>query len=41
MFSQLFSAFRKLALNFEHFKKKMILMAYVFLNLRTAKRVRR
>ena len=39
MFSQLFSAFPKYALSFEHLKKKMILMACLFLNLRTPKNV--
>ena len=39
MFSQLFSEFPKSALNFEHFKKRMILRACVFLNLRTPKEV--
>ena len=39
MFSELFCAFLKSALNFEHFQKKMTLMAYLFLNLRTPKNV--
>ena len=30
IFSQFFSAFLESALNFEHFQKKMILIAYVF-----------
>ena len=40
-FSQLFFAFFESALNFEHFKKKMILIAYVFPNLPTTKDVLR
>ena len=39
MFSHLFFVFLKSALNFEHFQKKMTLMAYVFLGLRTPKNV--
>ena len=39
IFSQFFSAFFESALNFEHFQKKMTLIAYVFSKLRTAKDV--
>ena len=41
IFSQLFSAFLKFALNFEHFQKKMTLIAYVFPKLPTTKDVLR
>ena len=41
VFSQLFSAFFKYALNFEHFQKKMTLLAYVFAKLPTTKDVLR
>ena len=40
-FSQFFSAFFKSALNFEHFQKKMTLLAYVFPKLPTTKYVLR
>ena len=40
-FSQFFSAFFEYALNFEHFQKKMTLIAYVFPNLPTTKYVLR
>ena len=40
-FSQFFSAFFKSALNFEHFQKKMTLIAYVFPKLPTTKNVLR
>ena len=40
-FSQFFSAFFESALNFEHFLKKMTLIAYVFRNLPTTKDVLR
>ena len=40
-FSQFFSAFFKSALNFEHFQKKMTLIAYVFPKLTTTKNVLR
>ena len=33
IFSQLFSAFLKSTLNFEHFQKKVTPMAYIFLKL--------
>ena len=36
-FSQFFSAFFKSPLNFEHFQKKMTLIAYVFPKLTTTK----
>ena len=36
-FSQFFSAFFESGLNFEHFKKKMTLLAYVFPKLPTTK----
>ena len=39
--SQFFFAFFESALNFEHFKKKMTLIAYVFSNLPTTKDVLR
>ena len=35
VFSEFFSAFSESALNFEHFQKKMTLIAYVFPNLPT------
>ena len=41
IFSQFFSAFFKSPLNFEHFQKKMTLIAYVFPNLTTTKNVLR
>ena len=41
IFSQFFSAFFKSALNFEHFQKKMTLIAYVFPKLTTTKNVLR
>ena len=41
IFSEFFSAFFKSALNFEHFQKKMTLIAYVFPKLRTTKNVLR
>ena len=41
IFSELFAAFLEFALNFEHFQKKMTLIAYVFLKLRTTKDVLR
>ena len=41
IFSQFFSAFFQSALNFEHFQKKMTLIAYVFSKLRTTKDVLR
>ena len=37
IFSQFFSAFFESALNFEHFKKKMTRIAYVFPKLPTTK----
>ena len=40
-FSQLFSAFLESSLNFEHFQKKMTLIAYVFPKLPTTKYVLR
>ena len=39
--SEFFSAFFKFALNFEHFEKKMTLIAYVFPKLPTTKNVLR
>ena len=39
--SEFFSAFFESALNFEHFQKKMTLMAYVFPKLPTTKNVHR
>ena len=39
--SQYFSAFLKCSLNFEHFQKKMTLIAGVFLKLRTPKNMAR
>ena len=41
VFSQFFSAFFESALNFEHFQKKMTLIAYVFPKLPTTKHVLR
>ena len=41
LFSQFFSAFFKSPLNFEHFQKKMTLIAYVFPKLPTTKNVLR
>ena len=41
IFSEFFSAFFKSALNFEHFQKKMTLIAYVFPKLTTTKKVLR
>ena len=41
IFSEFFSAFFKSALNFEHFEKKMMLIAYVFPKLPTTKYVLR
>ena len=41
IFSQFFSAFYESALNFEHFQKKMTLIAYVFSNLPTTRDVLR
>ena len=41
IFSQFFPAFFKSALNFEHFQKKMTLIAYVFSKLTTTKNVLR
>ena len=38
-FSQFFLAFSKCILNFEHFKKKMTLIAYLFPKLHTPKNV--
>ena len=40
-FSKFFSAFSESALNFEHFQKKMTLIAYVFPKLPTTKDVLR
>ena len=40
-FSEFFSVFFKSALNFEHFQKKMTLIAYVFPKLPTTKNVLR
>ena len=40
-FSEFFSVFFESALNFEHFQKKMTLIAYVFLKLPTTKDVLR
>ena len=39
IFSEFFSAFVESALNFEHFQKKMTLIAYVFPKLPTTKNV--
>ena len=41
IFSELFYAFFDSLLNFEHFQKKMTLIAYVFPKLRTTKDVLR
>ena len=41
IFSEFFGAFFESALNFEHFQKKMTLIAYVFPKLRTTKDVLR
>ena len=41
IFPQFFSAFFKSALNFEHFQKKMTLIAYVFPKLPTPKNLLR
>ena len=41
IFSQFFAAFFESALNFEHFRKKMTLIAYVFPKLPTTKHVLR
>ena len=41
IFSEFFSSFFKSALNFEHFQKKMTLIAYVFPKLTTTKNVLR
>ena len=41
IFSEFLSAFFKSALNFEHFQKKMTLIAYVFPKLTTTKNVLR
>ena len=41
IFSELFCAFFESALNFEHFQKKMTLIAYVFPKLPTTKHVLR
>ena len=41
IFSQFFPAFFKSALNFEHFQKKMRLIAYVFPKLTTTKNLLR
>ena len=41
IFCQFFSAFFKSALNFEHFQKKMTLIAYVFPKLPTTKNLLR
>ena len=41
IFPEFFSAFFKSALNFEHFVKKMTLIAYVFPKLTTTKNVLR
>ena len=41
IFSQFFSEFFESALNFEHFQKKMTLIAYVFPKLPTTKNVLR
>ena len=41
IFSQFFCAFFESALNFEHFQKKMTLIAYVFSKLPTTKDVLR
>ena len=41
IFSQFFSAFSESALNFEHFQKKRIFIAYVFPKVPTTKSVLR
>ena len=41
VFSEFFTAFFECALNFEYFKKKMTLIAYVVPKLPTTKHVRR
>ena len=41
VFSQFFSAFVESALNFQHFEKKVTLIAYVFPKLPTTKKVLR
>ena len=41
IFCQFFPAFFESALNFEHFQKKMMLIAYVFPKLPTTKNVLR
>ena len=41
IFSEFFSVFSESALNFEHFKKKMTLIGYVFPNLPTTKHLLR
>ena len=41
IFSGVFSAFFESALNFEHFEKKMTLIAYVFPKIRTTEDVLR
>ena len=41
IFSELFSAFFEFVSNFEHFQKKMTLIAYVFSNLPNTKDVLR
>ena len=41
IFSEFFSAFFESALNFEHFQKKMTLIAYLFPKLPTTKNVLR
>ena len=41
IFSRSFSAFFESALNFEHFRRKMTLIAYVFPKLSTTKNVLR
>ena len=41
IFSEFFSVFFKSALNFEHFRKNMTVIAYVFPKLRTTKDVLR
>ena len=41
LFSEFFSAFFECALTFQHFQKKMTLIAYVFPKLRTTKDVLR
>ena len=41
IFSEFFSAFSESALNFEHFQKKRIFIAYVFPKVQTTKNVLR